>query len=76
MDLGKLGVFCFLDGLNGPQVTQFAQKVERLGYSALWFAETVGRKCFTLAAHLLSHTDTLEYCPQRTDLRGFCSSLT
>ncbi len=59
MDLSKLGVFCFLDGLNGPQVTQFAQKVERLGYSALWFAETVGRECFTLAAHLLSHTDTL-----------------
>lgn len=24
MDLRKLGVFCFLDGLNGPQVTQFA----------------------------------------------------
>jgi hypothetical protein len=27
MDLKKLGVFCFLDGLNGGQVKQFAQCV-------------------------------------------------
>jgi hypothetical protein len=31
MDLKKLGVFCFLDGLTGPQVKQFAHKVEKLG---------------------------------------------
>ena len=59
MDLSTLGVFAFLDGLNGPQVTQFARKVEQWGYSVLWFAEGMGREAFTLAAHLLSHTDKL-----------------
>jgi alkanesulfonate monooxygenase SsuD/methylene tetrahydromethanopterin reductase-like flavin-dependent oxidoreductase (luciferase family) len=59
MDLTKLGVFCFLDGLTGEQVKQFAQKVERLGYSSLWFAEVTGRESFTVASYLLSHTERL-----------------
>jgi probable F420-dependent oxidoreductase len=59
MDLSKLGVFCFLDGLNAGQVKQFAQKVERLGYSSLWFAEVTGRESFALASYLLSHTERL-----------------
>jgi len=59
MDLSKLGVFCFLDGLNAAQVGQFARKVERLGYSALWFAEGVGRESFALASYLLQQTEKL-----------------
>jgi probable F420-dependent oxidoreductase len=59
MDLTKLGVFCFLDGLNSEEVKQFARKVERLGYSALWFAEATGRESFVLASYLLSHTERL-----------------
>jgi probable F420-dependent oxidoreductase len=45
--------------LNGGQVKQFAQKVEKLGYSALWFAEVTGRESFSLASYLLSHTERL-----------------
>lgn len=59
MDLSKLGVFCFLDGLSGAQVRQFARRVEQLGYSALWFAEGVGRESFSLASYLLSQTERL-----------------
>ncbi len=59
MDLSKLGVFCFLDGLNEAQVGQFARKVERLGYSALWFAEGLGRESFSLASYLLHQTEKL-----------------
>jgi probable F420-dependent oxidoreductase len=59
MDLKKLGVFCFLDGLNGPQVKQLAQKVEKLGYSALWFTEVTGRESFSFASYLLSQTERL-----------------
>jgi probable F420-dependent oxidoreductase len=59
MDLSKLGIFCFLDGLRGAQVGPFARKVERLGYSALWFAEGLGRESFSLASYLLSQTERL-----------------
>jgi len=37
------GVFCFLDAMTGEQTGQFARKVERLGYSSIWFAELFGR---------------------------------
>jgi len=59
MDLSRLGVFCFLDPLPGPALGPFAKKVERLGYSALWFAEGVGRESLSLATHLLDQTQTL-----------------
>ena len=53
------GVFCFLDGMSGAQTGQFARKVERLGYSSMWFAELFGREIFTHASYLLSSTDKL-----------------
>jgi probable F420-dependent oxidoreductase len=59
MDLSTIGVFAFLDGLSGAQTGQFARKVEKLGYSALWFAEGMGRECFSHAAYLLSQTERL-----------------
>ena len=59
MDLRTIGVFAFLDGLRGGQTGQFAGKVERLGYSALWFAETSGRESFSFASYLLSQTERL-----------------
>jgi probable F420-dependent oxidoreductase len=59
VDLSKPGVFCFLDGLTGAQTGQFARKVEQLGYSALWFAETRGREPFSFASHLLGQTERL-----------------
>jgi probable F420-dependent oxidoreductase len=59
MDLSRLGVFCFLDPLSGAALGPFAKKVERLGYSALWFAEGLGRESLSLATHLLDQTRTL-----------------
>lgn len=59
MDLNPVGVFCFLDGLTGTQTGAFARKVERWGYSALWFAETMGRESFSFASYLLSQTERL-----------------
>ena len=53
------GVFCFLDGMSGAQTGQFARKVERLGYSSLWFAELFGREVFSHAAYLLNNTEKL-----------------
>ncbi len=59
MNLKTTGVFAFLDGMNGAETGEFARKVERLGYSALWITEGAGRESFTHAGYLLGRTDSL-----------------
>ena len=59
MNLGKLGVWYFLDGLPAATAADTARRVERLGYSALWIPETVGRHPFAHAAWLLANTTKL-----------------
>jgi len=59
MELGKVGMWFFLDGMTAPQSAEFAQKVEKLGYSTLWIPEAVGREPFAHAAYLLDKTSRL-----------------
>ncbi len=59
MNIGRLGVFFFTDTFTAPQAAQFAQKLERLGYGALWFPEAVGRNTFVQASWLLAKTEKL-----------------
>src|SRR5262249_34643429 len=59
MDLSKLGVLGFLDAFGGAQAAQFAQKVERLGYSVVWAPDAMGREIFSLSSYLLSRTERL-----------------
>ncbi|HPG28115.1 MAG: TIGR03620 family F420-dependent LLM class oxidoreductase [Spirochaetaceae bacterium] len=59
MDLGKLGVWTWLDGFSGPEVAGFARRIEDLGYSALWIPEAVGRDPFSLIGYLAAQTDRL-----------------
>lgn len=59
MQLGKLGVWYFLDGQPAAQAAAMAQRIEQLGYSALWIPETVGRHPFVHAGWLLSQTTKL-----------------
>jgi probable F420-dependent oxidoreductase len=59
MDIGKVGMWFFLDGMSAPDSAEFARKVEKLGYRALWIPEAVGREPFAHAAYLLSKTDRL-----------------
>jgi probable F420-dependent oxidoreductase len=59
MDIGKLGVWFFLDALAGPDSAAFARKVESLGYSALWIPEAAGREPFAHGGYLLANTKTL-----------------
>jgi len=64
MDLskvGRLGVWNWLDMLSAAQAVEFAQTVERLGYSTLWLPEAVGRDPFVLAGFLAAHTKTLRF---------------
>ncbi len=59
MQLGKLGVWFSLDALGGAETVEFARKVERLGYAALWIPEAVGREPFAHAGFLLARTERL-----------------
>jgi probable F420-dependent oxidoreductase len=59
MNLGTLGVDAFFDSMAGSELAKFARKIEKLGYSALWFPEAFGRDPFALAAHLLTVTEKL-----------------
>ncbi len=59
MDIGKVGIWFFLDAMPAADTAEFAKKVEKLGYRALWIPEAVGREPFAHAGYLLSHTDGL-----------------
>ena len=59
MDLTKPGVWYFTDGMSASEAAEAAQRVEALGYSALWIPETVGRHPFAHAAWLLANTSEL-----------------
>jgi len=59
MDLGKLGVWYFTEGSPASAAAEIAQRIEALGYSALWIPETVGRHPLAHAAWLLANTKKL-----------------
>ena len=59
MQLGRLGVWTWLDALPAAQAAAFARQVEAWGYGALWVPEAVGRDPFALLAFLATHTQRL-----------------
>jgi probable F420-dependent oxidoreductase len=59
MELDGLGVWYFTEGMRAPKAAAFAQRVEALGYSALWIPETTGRNPFAHAGFLFGETDRL-----------------
>lgn len=59
MELGKLGVWYFTDGMSSQEAAQAVQRIERLGFAALWIPETVGRNPFAHASWLLANTSSL-----------------
>ncbi|MEJ7934396.1 TIGR03620 family F420-dependent LLM class oxidoreductase [Sphingobium sp. AN558] len=74
MKLGKLGVWVALDGPIGffeddqsaglgrataPRIASFAQRVEELGYAAIWLPDGFGRDSFIASALLLASTKDL-----------------
>jgi probable F420-dependent oxidoreductase len=59
MELGKLGVWTWLDAMSGPELAEFAGKIEDWGYSALWVPEAVGRDPFAILAYLAAETEKL-----------------
>lgn len=61
MDLGKIGVWAGIDALSAQEAAAFAQRIERLGYSALWLPEAVGRDPFSQIGYLAAETERLVF---------------
>ena len=59
MDIGQVGVWTRTDGLEIGEAARFAQRVEELGYGALWIPDAFGRDPFAHAAWLFAHTTRL-----------------
>jgi probable F420-dependent oxidoreductase len=59
MDLSTPGILGYFDTMSGSEGTEFADTVEKLGYSTLWIPETFGRDPFVMAAHLLNVTSQM-----------------
>jgi len=59
MELGRTGVWYFTEGMSAVEAAQAAQRIEALGYGALWIPETIGRHPFAHAAWLLANTAKL-----------------
>jgi len=61
MELGRLGVWSWLDAGTGAEVAAFARRVEAWGYSALWIPEAVGRDPIALIGFLAASTERLQF---------------
>ena len=59
MNIGKLGVWYFLDKLSATESAEAAIRIENLGYSTLWIPETIGKSPIVQSSWLLSNTKTL-----------------
>ena len=57
--LRALGVWYFTDGMSLSEAEDLVGRIERLGYSALWLPDTVGRDPFAHIAHLAGGTTNL-----------------
>lgn len=60
MDLGRLGVWTFLDLMSASEAAAFARRIEALGYTTLWLPEAIGRDPFTLLGYLAARTERLQ----------------
>lgn len=59
MEIGRLGVWFFLDSSTAREAAEFAQRIETLGYPTLWIPEAIGREVLSSAAWLLAKTSRL-----------------
>ena len=59
MQLGRLGVWYSTDKLNGAQLADLMQVVEKNRYGTFWYPESLGYESMSLAAYLLSKSSRL-----------------
>jgi probable F420-dependent oxidoreductase len=61
-ELGRLGVWTWLDAMSAEEAAAFARRIESWGYSALWIPEAVGRDPFAFIGYLAARTESLVFC--------------
>jgi len=61
MELGKIGIWTWLDHLSANEAAALAERAEGWGYSALWIPEAVGRDPFSLISFLAARTERMIY---------------
>jgi probable F420-dependent oxidoreductase len=59
MEIGRLGVWTWLEALPPTEAADFARRLEGWGYSALWLPEAVGAHPFALHGWLAAQTSRL-----------------
>ncbi len=59
MQLGRIGIWTFLDLLPAARAEDAARTIEDLGFGTLWIPEALGKEAFTHAALLLAGTRSL-----------------
>ncbi len=59
MELGPRAIWISLDGYDQKARVEAAQRIERLGYSALWHPMAIGRDLMVIASQLLAETNEL-----------------
>jgi probable F420-dependent oxidoreductase len=59
MDIGRVGIWSFLDLHPTAKAKEAAAEIESLGFRTLWIPEAIGREAFTSAATLLAGTKRL-----------------
>ena len=59
MNLGRIGIWAFLDMLPARDAQAAAREIEDLGFGALWIPEALGREAFTSAGILLAGSTRL-----------------
>lgn len=55
----SIGAFLFPDNFSGPELAEFAQRFEALGYASIWYPEVFYYESFTLGGFLLSQTKSI-----------------
>jgi probable F420-dependent oxidoreductase len=61
MDIGKIGIWFFLDAMTAAETIEFARKSEKLGYGAMWIPEAVGRDPFAHIGYLAAYTEKIVF---------------
>jgi probable F420-dependent oxidoreductase len=59
VNIGRVGIWTFLDLMPAVEAQAAAAEVEALGFGALWIPEALGREAFTSAGLLLAATRRL-----------------
>lgn len=69
-DVGKLGIWSWIDSYDFPACYAFAQKAEKLGYGAIWIPDAVGRDPFVTLSALATQTSAIRLATGIANIYG------